>query len=213
MGSVAHTRGEMLYEGSISDGIYLTRATGRRTSSGMMFGNVRIAQSLRWARMNIGLSATMTDNKYKMMTGGKPVPCSLQMANMGADISMQPATWLSADAKSSLTMTRFAGSAIAGGRTMRHFYHNINVYIMPGQWRVEWRNEIFHSNDRSVTSCYFADIAASYSFKRCELGIELNNITGRDTYQSMSITTSRQTLSVNRLRPRELLAGVRFSIN
>ena len=49
---------------------------------------------------------------------------------------------------------------------------------MPGNWQIEWTNEMYHSNDHSVSFTYFSDIQVSYRTKKWEVGIQMNNIFG-----------------------------------
>ena len=82
---------------------------------------------------------------------------------------------------------------------------------MPGRFQIEWNNEIYHSNDESVSFTYFADLAIYYRTKRYEIGLACINILGKNNYERRQISDIQQIYTVTRLRPREVLLKMEFN--
>ena len=134
------------------------------------------------------------------------------LASVG--FSLKPFPFLSIEEKSRFYHSRQRTSH-AGGRpeqSMNHFEHHIKVFVLLGKWQLEIDNELYHSNDRSVSFSHFADMALSYRTRKMELGIWLNNVMGSDKYERRYVTTTQSVHAVTRLRPRELMARILFNI-
>lgn len=206
-------RDNILYSSEITDGIYRSHATDRRSNSDMISLHTRLAKSLRAANLNIGVSASYTENNYKLLIGSDIMPYKLRSGYVSADITMQPAKWLSLQEKSYYNFSKQINKNDASMNTamLNTFTHILSVYFMPGSWQIEWRNEVYHSNDKSVSFNFFSDISVSYRKKTYEAGLYLNNIFGNDRYEQHQITSTQHIYTVNRLRPREITAKVSFS--
>ena len=83
---------------------------------------------------------------------------------------------------------------------------------MPGNWQFDWTHELYHSNDHSVNAAYFSDFKVTYSQKRYELSLCANNIFGTTKYERTIISDSYMQYTLSRLRPRELMAKIAFSL-
>ena len=83
---------------------------------------------------------------------------------------------------------------------------------MPGKWQIEWTNEMYHSNDHSVSFTYFSDIQISYRTKKWEAGIQMINISCSRQYKRHYISSYYTHYTINHLRPREILCKVSFDM-
>lgn len=81
---------------------------------------------------------------------------------------------------------------------------------MPNRWQIEWAHELYHSNDKSVSTNYFSDIKIAYRKKKHEMSITINNIFGTTSYNREIITDNYRQYSINHLRPREIIAKMAF---
>ena len=84
--------------------------------------------------------------------------------------------------------------------------------VMPRNWQIEWVNEIYHSNDHSVSFNYFSDIQVSYRTKTIEAGVRMSNIFGTSNYERQHVSSYATTCTINRLRPREILAKISIDL-
>lgn len=68
------------------------------------------------------------------------------------------------------------------------------------------KNELFHTNDKSVGTNYFLDFAISYKVKQWELSLTANNLIGTSEFERRTLGNTIESYSVTHLRPREFLA-------
>ena len=179
-----------------------------------LFDNfARLAQSFRWSKLNIGVTAYYTGNDYDMLVSDVVTPFMMNNLVVSADISLQPADWLSFEAYTGYTMSglKNKNTGVSFMPTLNSFTHGLKAFLMPGHWQIEWDNEIYHSNDKSVSFNYFSDVSVSYRRKTYEIGLSLNNIFGNDTYSRQTINTTVCRYLVTQLRPRSVMARVAFN--
>ena len=85
------------------------------------------------------------------------------------------------------------------------FNHELNFFITPKKWVVQWKNEFYHSNDHSASFNFFSDLSVSYQFKASEISLSLNNLMGNDTSEFITHTVHRQ-------RTREFILKYSFAL-
>ena len=73
------------------------------------------------------------------------------------------------------------------------------------------KNELFHTNDKSIGTNYFLDFAISYKVKQWELSLAANNIIGTSEFERRILGNTIESYSITRLRPREIL--VKWSVD
>lgn len=203
----------ILFSSELTGDIYKSYATDRNSDSRMLSVFARLAQSFRWSKLNIGMTAYYVNNDYSLLVSDDIVPFRMDNLILSADISMQPAQWLSFEAYSSFTMSgqESKGKGSSGIPTLNSFSHGVRCFLMPRHWQIELDNELYHSSDESVSFNYFSDISVSYRRKTYEIGVSLNNIFGNDTYSKRTISTAMRRYQVTRLRPRSVMAKVSFN--
>ena len=152
-------------------------------------------------------------NDYDMLVSDVVTPFMMNNLVVSADISLQPADWLSFEAYTGYTMSglKNKNTGVSFMPTLNSFTHGLKAFLMPGHWQIEWDNEIYHSNDKSVSFNYFSDVSVSYRRKTYEIGLSLNNIFGNDTYSRQTINTTVCRYLVTQLRPRSVMARVAFN--
>lgn len=203
----------ILYSSELTGDVYKSYATDRTSDSKMLSVFARLAQSFRWSKLNIGMTAYYVNNDYSLLVSGDLMPFRMDNLILSADISLQPAHWLSFEAYSSFTMSgqENKGKSNFDIPALNSFSHGIKCFLMPGHWQIEFDNELYHSNDESVSFNYFSDISVSYRRKTYEIGVSLNNIFGNNTYSKHTISTTMRCYQVTKLRPRVIIAKVSFN--
>lgn len=203
----------ILYSSEMVDDVYKSYATDKTSDSHILSVFARLAQSFRWSRLNIGVTAYYAGSDYDLLVSDVVTPFKMDNLVVSADISLQPAEWLSFEAYSSYTMSGLKNKSNGEHLmpTLNSFNHGIKAFLMPGYWQIEWNNEIYHSNDKSVSFNYFSDISVSYRRKTYEIGLSLNNIFGNNTYSRQTISTTVCRYQVMQLRPRSVMARISFN--
>ncbi len=115
--------------------------------------------------------------------------------------------WLSIEEESAYRYSRQSMT-----RSLQSFNHQLKVFLFPGNWQIEWANELYHSNDNSVSTNYFSDLSISYRTKTFEAGVQCSNILNTRNYHRHYTTSYTDIVVNNQLRPREFLARVFFNI-
>lgn len=203
----------ILYSSEMVGNVYKSYATDKTSDSHILSVFARLAQSFRWSRLNIGVTAYYAGSDYDLLVSDVVTPFKMDNLVVSADISLQPAEWLSFEAYSSYTMSGLKNKSNGEHLmpTLNSFNHGIKAFLMPGYWQIEWDNEIYHSNDKSVSFNYFSDISVSYRRKTYEIGLSLNNIFGNNTYSRQTINTTVCRYQVMQLRPRSVMARISFN--
>lgn len=203
----------ILYSSEMVDDVYKSYATDKTSDSHMLTVFARLAQSFRWSKLNIGVTAYYACNDYDMLVSDVVTPFLMNNLIVSADISLQPAEWLSFEAYSSYTMSNLKNKSngVYFMPTLNSFSHGIKAFLMPGSWQIEWNNEIYHSNDKSVSFNYFSDISVFYRRKTYEIGLTLDNIFGNNTYRRQTVNTTVCRYQIMQLRPRSVMARISFN--
>lgn len=203
----------ILYSSEMVGDVYKSYATDKTSDSHILSVFARLALSFRWSRLNIGVTAYYAGSDYDLLVSDVVTPFEMDNLVVSADISLQPAEWLSFEAYSSYTMSGLKNKSNGEHLmpTLNSFSHGIKAFLMPGYWQIEWDNEIYHSNDKSVSFNYFSDISVSYRRKTYEIGFSLNNIFGNNTYSRQTISTTVCRYQVMQLRPRSVMARIFFN--
>lgn len=89
--------------------------------------------------------------------------------------------------------------------------HNANL-IFPITRSLQFgiNNAIYQSLETKENS-WFTDFTASYTYKRVEFQLNVNNILGKSTYEREFISSIERNYYRYTLRPREVLAKVSFA--
>ncbi len=78
-------------------------------------------------------------------------------AIQNGQVSLKSAQWLSFEAYSSFTISgqENKGKSDFDIHALNSFSHGIKCFLMPRHWQIEFDNELYHSNDESVSFNYF----------------------------------------------------------
>jgi hypothetical protein len=148
-----------------------------------------------------------------MLLNNHEQPFQTEAATLSAGVSASPLEWLSIEYHGTYFYSHQRCQAIdIDIQPLQSFGHQMKCFFLPGKFQIEWNNEIYHSNDRSVSSTYFADLSISYRTKRYAVGLSCNNILGKNDYERRQLTNTQQVYTLTRLRPREILLNIEFNI-
>ena len=212
-GTHSNLRHLPLYRSTLVDGIYCREITSLHSNSSNYSIDARVSESFAATTLSVSLSGSYNWSNHYLLQANELIPMQMQTANAAVRLAAQPLKWLSVEATSnwSRSAQRRRHSTI-DGQALQSFDHTVRLFVMPGQWQVEWSTDVCHSNDRSVSTNTFSDLSISYRTKRYEIGLALNNLMGNSQYERRLIATTQATYTINRLRPREFLARVLFNL-
>ncbi len=151
-------------------------------------------------------------NKYHMLISDILNNCQLHTMDAYFKLAISPCSIFSIEEKSSLYYSiqqNYTNPALSS-KGLKSFKHELRLFFMPGNWRFEWTNELYHGNDRSVNTAYFSDASCGYKNKSFDINLMLDNIFGTKEYDRYVVTGEYMQQTINRLRPREILVKVGF---
>ena len=127
----------------------------------------------------------------------------------GISFSARPLNWLSFELESQWQQTRMKYE-LADSR-INQLKHNANL-IFPITRSLQFgiNNAIYQSLETKENS-WFTDFTASYTYKRVEFQLNVNNILGKSTYEREFISSFERNYYRYTLRPREVLVKVSFA--
>lgn len=206
-------RNQYIYQNEVHNGIYFNNITVLQANIYDFSLHAQVSKSCRWSKLFMRLSFYLNylDNKILMLN--EIAPCTTNNTELDIDISLQPTDWLSIKEKSSWSQSinDICSKVKSNKEKVNLFFHEINVYLMPGKWVIHWKNELYHTSGKTMYRNFFSDISCSYRTKTYEIGITISNIRGSSSYEQKIITNNQQIYTKTRLRPRELIC--RFCYN
>lgn len=208
-----NNRHQRLYSQNVADNVYESFATGQTSNTTSHSINGRISESWNTVvRLITSLSASSSWSNYSMLIGEIPQPFQMLNTSVSANVSCNPYEWLGMSLSSDYHYSRQHNKNGESYEPLRSFSHQARFFLMPGHWQIEWNNEIYHSNDESVSFTYFSDFSLSYRTRSYEIGLLLNNIFGKNEYCRKQISDTQFCYTVTRIRPREVLLKMDFNL-
>ena len=89
--------------------------------------------------------------------------------------------------------------------------HQLDMFFpIANKWMLSLKNTVCQSLDTDENT-WFSDFSASYTHKKMEVRLDVNNIFGKSTYEREFISSIERNYYRYTLRPREVLAKVSFT--
>lgn len=208
------TSGNILYESTLNDNVYTMTATNKDYSMQTVGVTGRINKTFGWAKTLIGLGASHNRTDYSLLVSSMVNDARMSVTTATLDYSLRPARVLSVEGKSNVhfyNQKNRTNPGLSSGNTT-DWKHYLNLHVFPAnRWMISIKNELFHTNDKSVATNYFLDFAISYKVKQWELFLTANNLIGTSEFERRTLGNTIESYSVTRLRPREFL--VKWSVD
>ncbi|MGL5938016.1 MAG: carboxypeptidase-like regulatory domain-containing protein [Phocaeicola sp.] len=200
-----------LYESYLNNNIYIRKSTGIKTDSYSYGLSGRVSQSLGWSKAVLGINGRYSCNEYKMIFDNELTPFQLQSMQIGVNYSLRPLPIFSLEGNSNYIVSRRHNKNVGEnrGNTLKSFHHICKLFILPAdRWQIALENDIYHSNDKSVSLNYFSDLSVSYKRRRYEIGLYCNNLWGNSIFERKTYTTSYEIFRILDIRPREIMGKI-----
>lgn len=214
MGFTANViRNIALYAATLDKGFYKREVTNEHGKRESCVINGSLGKSIGWGKFSVSAKALYGWDKYQLMLGGQLTDLKMQRGSLGIETSYHPIDFFSVEERSSMNYMR-QDDKLAGNdkSSLRYFHHELKFFIMPGNWQIEWDNELYHSNDKTVNTNFFSDLSINYRTKTYEVSLSCNNLFGANRYERRYVTTNERIFSINNLRERSLTAKVSFNL-
>ena len=84
--------------------------------------------------------------------------------------------------------------------------HELNCFVFPAdKWMFSIKNQLFHSNDKSLSTNYYCDLSISYKTKRWELSVMCYNIMNTKEFRKSVLSETMNVYSITYLRSRNIM--------
>jgi len=177
------------------------------------FGSGGIGKSIGWGKASIELNASASDTKYQLLIAKEVVDFTRRDLSAGIAIAYHPWEVFSIEHKSSYnTSVRKGNNHALFNNRQTFLHHRLRLYFLPGKWQMELSNELFQSQDKSISNSFFTDLSVSYRQKRWEATLIYNNVWGTTSLEQTYNANAQQIYLQTRLRPSELLFKLSFSL-
>lgn len=178
-------------------------------NSEMYLVNGRFSKSFGWWKSLLGFYGSYMKSFDAQFSGTELQDYDMDNYSAGISFSARPLSWLSFELESQWQQTRMK-SELADSR-INQLKHNANL-IFPITRSLQFgiNNAIYQSLETKENS-WFTDFTASYTYKRIEFQLNINNILGKSTYEREFISSIQRNYYRYTLRPREVLAKVSFA--
>lgn len=174
----------------------------------------RLSKSLSEMKFIAAIDGQLSSTRTIAMMSGRQMSFRYNRFSCGVSVSMRPLKVLSLEEESHYQYSRQVSTSdhSLDNSALRWFTHKLKTYYMPKHWQIEWTNEMYHSNDHSVSFTYFSDVQVSYRTKKWEAGIQMNNIFGTHQYEHRYTSYYYTRYAISHLRPREILCKVSYDL-
>ena len=205
----------MLYAHQLDGIVYSSIATAYKRESSTLYASGKLAKDFG-SKVSVGLDAYFSQSNSYSLLNGNPVANRFRNINASISLSYRPCVWFSVEENSYLFHTENkreqTGDLDAYNQSTNTFSHILNLFLTPRKWVLQWKNEFYHSNDKSASFNFFSDMSIAYKMRNSEISLCLNNIMGNDTYERRIIKSNFTTYTVYRLRPREFIIKYSFTL-
>ena len=204
-----------LYGHELDGIIYRSMATVYKRTNDTYYMTGRLTKDFG-SKLSIGLTGYLSQTQSHNLVHENPVPSRFRQINGSVSLGYRPCSWLAVEERSFIFHTENrrnqSANAEAYSEHTNTFNHEFNVFITPKQWVIAWKNEFYHSNDRSVTSNFFSDLSVAYKMKDSEVSLGLNNLMNNSTYERRIIHSDHIVNTIHQLRPREFVIKYSFAL-
>lgn len=204
-----------LYYSSYRDSVYTRVSSSEHKPENSYMLSLYAAKSLFWCKTSIAFSAVQNWSDYYVMIVSDPCKYRMTTSRLSMQLSMSPARILSLELKSQLTSNKQKSceNDADDSKRLTWLQHAFKIFCFPtDNWEIGFTNELYNSNDNSVSNNYFADVHVSYRTKRYELKLMCNNIFNNKKYERRILTSNTRTYSTYSLRPREVLMSLSMDL-
>ena len=209
LGSTTHRHSAYVTTLQPESGILVRTKKDADYNSEMYLVNGRFSKSFGWWKSLLGLYGSYMKSFDAQYSSKELQDYDMNNYSAGISFSARPLSWLSFELESQWQQTRMK-SELADSR-INQLKHNANL-IFPITRSLQFgiNNAIYQSLETKENS-WFTDFTASYTYKRVEFQLNVNNILGKSTYEREFISSIERNYYRYTLRPREVLAKVSFA--
>lgn len=200
----------MLYDSKLNGILIQKEAVYMKTHARNSGVNFRINQGLGFWKTNLTLTGSYVNYEDKQLLNGELTPFTGNNIISSFSVTMQPNKYVNFEENSNYTYSKISSSSNIA--PVHSFRHSLVCNILPSKnWQIKWNNIFYHSNDASIASTFFSDLSLTYTTKKWDAGISMQNIFNKHSYIQEYAGSMIESTYIYALRPREIIAKFTFS--
>lgn len=202
-----------MFESTYSNLFYYKKATDQTTYNSSASISGEIGKSIGWGKLSLSLQSSFTSNKYQLLINKEISDCNSNNYSGGFEISYHPWDFFSLEYNTTLNINnRQYKNKDRYNSNFKYFHHKLKLISFIGKFQIEFINDYFRSNDKSISSILFSDLSVSYRKKSWEAMVLFNNIVGVSNIEQTYSTNNQIVFSSTKLRPREIMLKLSFAL-
>ena len=208
--SVNHTEKHAAYTTVLRDGDVLFRSKQKADyDSKMYLLSTRLSQSFNWWKSLLTLQGSYMKTEDAQFSGEILQDFNIDNYMANISFSARPLSFFSFEWESAWQESRM-NLGVTDSK-VDHLKHQLDMYFpITNKWMLSLENTVYQSLDTNKNT-WFSDISASYTHKKMEIRLDINNIFGKSSYEREFISSIERNYYRYTLRPREVLAKVSFT--
>ena len=211
-----HTRDNQIYGYSYEGATSVVQAVDQATKSDSYNLNLDFSKGFDWLQTTFRAFGGYAHSHSEQLIAGMLYPFSSRTVSLGAGGTITPLPWLNFVLSSGYSWnsswTDSGNSNLA--RTVRSATQRLsmNVYVTKRMTLTASIEDNYTNITASDRHAWFGDIKAKYKLKHCDLELQINNVFDQRSYTRITYSGLDIYTNTSQLRPRNLLATVRFKL-
>ena len=168
-----------------------------------------MAKSFGWAGMFLGIGVMVQTDNYSILMAEQVDKARMLSSTYELNYSLRPLMQLSFKGKTELHCSKqqnLTKQEMSSDNQILDWSHELNCFVFPAdKWMFSIKNQLFHSNDKSLSTNYYCDLSISYKTKRWELSVMCYNIMNTKEFRKSVLSETMNVYSITYLRSRNIM--------
>ena len=214
--SYNHTRDNQIYGYTYEGATSVVQAVNQATTSDSYKLGFDFSKGFDWLQTTLRAFGGYGHSHSEQLIAGQLYPFNSRTISLGAGGTIMPLPWLNFVLSSgySWNTSRTDSGSSELARTVRSATQRLsmNVYVTKRMTFAASVEDNYTNLTATQRHAWFGDIKAKYKIGRCDLELQLNNLFNQRRYTRVTYSGLDIYTHTSRLRPRNVLASVRFKL-
>jgi hypothetical protein len=212
----SHTRDNQIYGYSYDGATSVVQAVDQATRSDSYNLNLDFSKGFDWLQTTVRAFGGYGHSHSEQLIAGQLYPFNSRTVSLGAGGTITPLPWLNFVLSSGYSWN--SSWTDSGSSDLARTVHSatqrlsMNVYVTKQMTLTAAVEDNYTNLTATDRHAWFGDIKAKYKLKHCDLELQLNNLFDQRTYTRVNYSGLDIYTNTTQLRPRNILATVRFKL-
>ncbi len=203
---------KLIYQNELVDGIYKRTLCPYDNHTANYGINGEIKKNFFWGNTSVALGGSYSLTRYNTYQNHSIEKIKICHTDINFSFSSRPLEFLSVEGNARIMRSHNGmRNSFLSNSTIVDYRGNINVNLFFNNWMIMLKNSLFDNNQKYASTNYFSDIKLSYKRKTYEITLDCYNLWNNNQLINSYIDMFESVYSINRLHPREIIAGIHFN--